>query len=164
MVNTFGEIVFTTSSTRLLTFDDLNLEASNRFTEHTGQDIPELEFTGDGLDTLTLTIKSSVFLNSDPLYIANRLNYYKQKGEPQKLILSGRVFKNKTWVITSFSEHWVTIGKWGRPLVVNFTLNLKEYSRGEKSYVETLQEYKSKEVKKILSYPKNLNFDTGVIF
>lgn len=164
MISTLGEIIFHVSSNRILTFDNLSIESNSRWAEHSGQDIPELEFTGDGLDSFSFTIKSSVYLKSDPKYVSNRLTRYKSTGDPQRLILGGLVFKNKQWVIQSFTESWKKVDNWGRPLVVDFSIQLKEYSRGKENYVETLENYKAKGVKKIKEFSKNINYNTGGFF
>ncbi len=87
MVGVLGEIVFSVSTNRVLTFDNLSVSSQGRWAEHSTREKPELEFTGEGTDSLRINIKSSVFLKSNPTWISERLQEYEKTRKAQYDIL-----------------------------------------------------------------------------
>lgn len=125
MIGTFGDIVFTASREKVFTFDRLSRRGSANFARHDRLGAkPVLEFTGPGLDEISLTIRLSVALGVEPQDAIDRLVAAKDAGREKALIIGGRLIGN--YVITEITDTWDTVTARGRLIAASAALTLLE--------------------------------------
>lgn len=132
-VGSFGDVSFYCMSVRgknqILTFHDLKRSSSASYTEHERNgNKAYLEFGGDGLDELTLTIEADARYGIKPLEVQNKLFEKKSNGKAENFVLGGRRVGDNPYVITSISEEFKTLYVDGRPIKLSFQITLKEYA------------------------------------
>lgn len=131
-VGSFGDVDFICASVngknQILSFYGLTRSATAAFAEH-GRDGGKayLEFSGDGLDELTLTIEADARYGIKPLEVQNKLFAIKSAGRAENFILGGKRVGDNPYVITGISEEYKTLYVDGRPVKLSFQLTLKEY-------------------------------------
>lgn len=126
MIGTFDKIVFETSASKILTFDDFERKGSAAFAEHkviNGK--PRLEFTGDNLDEVSFTVRLDLHLGVDPAEQIKKAREMKSTGKPGTLIIGGTPLGD--FVIISLGEKWPVIDNRGRIILAYLELSLKEY-------------------------------------
>lgn len=125
MIGTLGDVAFTVSASKVLTFQQLARSGSARYQKH---DVistkPVLEFIGPDLDTITLPIRLDAALGVNPLREITRLKDYKHNGTRLTLIVGGNVFGD--FVIDSLSDTWDRVDHRGALLVASVNLSLQE--------------------------------------
>lgn len=132
-VGSFGDVDFLCTSvqgkSQILSFRDMTRSATASFAEH-GRNGGKayLEFSGDGLDELTLTIEADAQYGINPLEVQNKLFAKKSAGQAENFILGGKHVGDNPYVITSISETFKTLYVDGRPIKISFQLTLKEYA------------------------------------
>ncbi len=126
MIGTFDKLVFETSASKILTFDEFERKGAATFAEHkviNGK--PRLEFTGDNLDMVSFMIRLDLHLGVDPAEQIKKARDMKSAGEPGTLIIGGTPLGD--FVIISLSEKWPEVDNRGRLIVAHLALSLKEY-------------------------------------
>ncbi len=126
MIGTFGHILFQTSSSKILTFDEFTRKSSAVFAEHPVlDDKPTLQHVGDGLDTIEYSIRLDVSLGINPIIEIEKLRQIKSAGEEQKFIIGGKVIGD--FVLIDLGEKWPSVDNRGNVLVALVSLILKEF-------------------------------------
>lgn len=155
-VGSFGDITFYCNSingkNRILSFHDLSRSSSAGFAEHERNgEKAYLEFNGDGLDEVTLTIEADARYGVKPLDVQNKLSQKKAMGQAEFFVLGGRKVGKNPFVITSVSEGFKILYIDGRPIAMSFQVTMKEYanqvarittipSRGQSGEIKTAAE------------------------
>lgn len=125
MIGTLGDVAFTVSASKVLTFQQLQRSGSARYQKH---DVistkPVLEFVGDDLDTITLPIRLDAALGVNPLKEITRLRDYKTNGVRLTLVIGGNVFGD--FVIDSISDNWERVDNRGTLLLATVNVSLQE--------------------------------------
>ncbi len=132
-VGSFGDITFYCKSVggrdKILSFHDLNRSSSASFSEHERNgEKAYLEFGGDGLDEITLTIEADARYGVRPLEIQNKLYEKKSLGEAEFFVLGGKKVGENPFVIVSISEVFKTLHIDGRAIAISLQVTLKEYA------------------------------------
>lgn len=131
-VGNFGNISFYCTSVNgrgsILSFSDLQRSASASYSEHErfGKK-PYLEYTADGLDELSLAIIADAVYGIRPLEVQNLLFDAKENAQAENFVLGGVKIGRNPFVITGITQIYQVLNYDGRPVKINFNLNLKEY-------------------------------------
>ncbi|MBO5032151.1 MAG: phage tail protein [Lachnospiraceae bacterium] len=132
-VGSFGDVTFyctfANGKNRILSFHDLIRSSAANFAEHERNGEKSfLEFGGDGLDEITLTIEADAKYGVKPLEVQNKLFKKKETGQAEFFILGGKKVGRNPFVITNISETFKALYVDGRPIAVSFQLTMKEYA------------------------------------
>ena len=132
-VGSFGDIVFYCTSgngrNKILSFHDLGRSSSASFAEHEmNGEKAYLEFGGDGLDEIALTIEADARYGVKPLEVQDKLFQKKATGQAEFFVLGGRKVGSNPFVITNISEGFKTLYIDGRPIAMSFQVTMKEYA------------------------------------
>lgn len=132
-VGSFGDVDFLCTSVsgknQILSFHDLTRNSAASFAEHERNgEKAYLEFGGDGLDELTLTIEADAQYGIKPLEVQNKLFAKKSTGQAEYFVMGGKQVGDNPFVISNISEGFKVIYIDGRPIRVSFQLTLKEYA------------------------------------
>lgn len=126
--NLGSKIVFSTSDTKILTFNDFSQKISSKWATH---DIigkkAKSEFLGPELRSITLKIILNATLGVKPTAIINTLEKMVETGEAQVLVIGNKRIGNYLWKITSMSESWDVIYTKGELVKASISLTLEEY-------------------------------------
>jgi len=130
MIGSFGNLVFETSSKKLLTFDNFKRKGFAVFAEHAVLDKkPRLEHTGSGLDEISFTVRLDAALGLNPAEELNKIREVLAKGDEQKLIFNGKVLGD--FALTDLDEDWTVVDNKGRLIVAVIALTIKEFVSGD---------------------------------
>lgn len=132
-VGSFGDITFYCTMEngrgKILSFHDLSRNAAASFTEHERNGGKAyLEFTGDGLDEITMTIEADARYGVKPLDVQEQLFRKKAMGQAEFFVLGGRKVGLNPYVIVSISEGFKSLYIDGRPIAMSFQVTMKEYA------------------------------------
>lgn len=132
-VGSFGDITFYCTSTngkgKMLSFHDLSRTAAANFAEHERNgEKPYLEFNGDGIDEITMTIEADARYGVKPLEVQEKLFQKKAMGQAEIFVLGGRKVGLNPYVIVNISEGFKTLYIDGRPIAMSFQVTMKEYA------------------------------------
>lgn len=132
-VGSFGDVDFLCTSVsgrnKILSFHDLARSSTALFSEHERNgEKAYLEFGGDGLDELTLTIEADAQYGIKPLEVQDKLFVKKSTGQAENFVLGGKQVGDNPFVITNISEGFKALYVDGRPTKISFQLTLKEYA------------------------------------
>lgn len=132
-VGSFGDITFYCKSVggrdKILSFHDLNRSSSASFSEHERNgEKAYLEFGGDGLDEITLTVEADARYGVRPLEIQDKLYEKKSLGKAEFFVLGGKKVGKNPFVITNISEAFKTLYIDGRVIAISLQLTLREYA------------------------------------
>ena len=128
MIGTFGDIVFETSDSRILTFNGLKRQSSANYGEHKviGRK-PMLEYIAPELDTVNFNMLLSAEFGVTPKDEAIRLLNMCQEGIAEYLIIGDWALGRDMWVITGLSQNLNFIMANGSLLSVSLEVSMKEY-------------------------------------
>lgn len=125
MIGTLGDVAFEVSTDKVLTFQSLRRAGKARYQKH---DVirtkPVLEFVGDDLDEIPLTIRLDATKGVNVIGEITRLRDYKTNGERLTLIMGGNVLGD--FVIESADDTWERVTNRGQPIVASVSLSLIE--------------------------------------
>lgn len=125
MIGTLGDVVFQVSTDKVLTFQSLQRTGRARYQKHNVISTkPVLEFVGDDLDEIPLTITLNQNLGIKVVSEITRLRDYKSNGERLALIIGGRVFGY--FVIEEVQDSWDRVSNLGECMLATVNLNLTE--------------------------------------
>lgn len=132
-VGSFGDVTFYCTSAngknKILSFHDLTRSSTAGFAEHERNgEKAYLEFGGDGLDEITLTIEADAKYGVKPLEVQDKLFEKKAAGQAEFFILGGKKIGRNPFVITNISETFKTLYVDGRPIAMSFQVTMKEYA------------------------------------
>lgn len=121
-------IVFSVSSSKILTFSSMTQTVKGRWATH---DViggkPVSEFQGPGLRSITLPILLHARHGVKPRTTMEKIERAVENGTPYPLVIGGKRVGKYQWKITQMSEAWEKIIKDGRLVSVSLTLTLEEY-------------------------------------
>ncbi|MCM1543288.1 MAG: phage tail protein [Blautia sp.] len=132
-VGSFGDVDFLCTSVngrnQILSFHDLTRSATASFAEH-GRNGGKayLEFSGDGLDELALTIEADARYGIRPLEVQEKLFAKKSAGQAEYFVMGGKQVGDNPYVITGISGEFKVLYVDGSPIRISFQLTLKEYA------------------------------------
>lgn len=124
-----GEIVFTVSDKEIKTFNNFSLSGAAKISahaRHNNKDMPE--FTGLSDDSVSLSVKVSKVLGTDPQTEINKLKEYMNLGRLLPLTI-GKVTHNYRWLINSIKIDGRRYDGNGTPIEIDITIKLTEYPR-----------------------------------
>ncbi len=126
-IGSFGDIIFETSADKILTPQGIKREIASRWNnqEVIGQK-PVSEFSGPGLDTVTLTIILDKRFGVEPKVIMDKFLSYCRSGEAFTLIIGTAIGVDK-WKITQVSQMWDIVDKDGHVISGKVELTFEEY-------------------------------------
>jgi phage protein U len=125
MIGSYGDIVFTVSEGKVLTFDGLEKDLSARFAKHEIHlNKPILEFIGEDLAELKLSIKLDTSLGVNPKRQLDKLETSVKNGERKVLMIGSNVMGY--FAIQKISQKFNRIDNRGNLLAIDIELNLME--------------------------------------
>lgn len=126
-IGSFGDIIFETSTDRILTPQGIKRDISSRWNN---QDVigqkPVSEFAGPGLDTVTFTIILDNRFGVEPKEIMDKFLSYCRSGEAYTLIIGTAIGVDK-WKVTQVSQIWDIVDKDGKLVSGKVDLTFEEY-------------------------------------
>lgn len=127
-IGTLGEIRFTVSDQRLLTFRELKREVKGKWNnmERIGNK-PLTVFSGADLQTITLTVLVDAGLGVSPRKILEQIETMVEHGKAEYLIIGKRQVGKKRWTIIKSSEAWEQVIVKGELFRASVVLTLQEY-------------------------------------
>jgi hypothetical protein len=128
MIGSFGDVVFETSDTRILTFSGFKLDASARYGSHELIGLkPRTEYLGPGLLQVSFTITLNGALGVKPREEMESWVNYAEIGQAEYLILGGKPVGENLWIVKSVSQAWDTIWSAGELYSGKIDVSLEEY-------------------------------------
>jgi len=125
MIGTLGDVTFEVSTEKVLTFQNLRRTGKARYQKHEVISTkPVLEFVGDDLDEIPLTVRLDATKGVNVIGEITRLRDYKINGERLTLIIGSNVLGD--FVIESVEDAWERITNRGQPIVATVSLSLIE--------------------------------------
>ncbi len=123
-----GDIAFTVSSNKVITFNNLKQNTKARYTSHAviGQK-PILEYIGPDLEEITFTMQFAMQVGVDPREEVAKVREKCQKAEPLYFVLNNQTVGENPWIIESVGESVDTVDNLGRIIVTEIEVTLKEY-------------------------------------
>lgn len=126
-IGSLGGVVFSVSTNRVKTFDDLKLSSSAKYASH-NRHLKDtlLEFTGNEPDKITFTMTLSVFLGVNPKTEIATLKTAKRTGRIMHFVIGRQSYGN--WVITSLSVDYDRVDNKGNILAAKVSVSLTAYA------------------------------------
>ncbi len=137
-VGYFGDVIFSVSDDKVLSFKDLKLTAAGSRGEHKriGKK-PQLEFLGPGAKKLSFTIVLDAAYGVSPREQIDILNDYAEKGTICVLVVGSRKIGDR-WMTTNVSSSWNRIMNGGELLKASVNISLEEYENEPLEIVSTV--------------------------
>jgi phage protein U len=127
-VGYFGDVIFSTSDKRILSFRDFKMDASSNWGEHKRNGLKsQWEFLGPGAGKVSFAIELDAAYGVNPRDELNKLIEYAEKGYVTTLMIGGRNVGSK-WRLTNVSSVWDNIMNEGELVKASVTLTLDEYA------------------------------------
>lgn len=123
----FGDVVFSTSSTKILSFRDFKMTASANWGEHKriGQK-SQWEFLGASSGKVTFVIDLDAGYGVKPRDEIEKLKAYVESGRINTLVIGGKKVGG-SWRTTNLSASWNHIMSGGELIRASVTLTIEEY-------------------------------------
>ena len=129
-IGNLGTTKFVVSDKTVRTFENLKWDVSAKYATHDRHlKAVLLEFLGPEPDSISLPVKFSVFLGTNPIKEVEELRQKIRSGQTEYLVLGGHVYGAYKWVITKMSATMNTYDNKGNCWAASTTLTLKEYAR-----------------------------------
>lgn len=129
MVGRFGDLRFSVSSDRVLTFNNLKITRGMKIAEH---EVPwykgRLEVTGENLDSVTLDVILRADLGVSPRRQAENIRQLMHQKTANYLVVGGYKLMDRRCIITDMSEEWKNIYRNGKTYEIQVSLTFKEYN------------------------------------
>ena len=133
-LGSLGDITFEVSSEKIRTFRDLQIQRKANYAEHAIHGKKGLlEFTGFSAATGSLNIRLDAALGVTPQEEFDALLEAFNEHQAVPLILDGEPIGDGLWVIESVNETFEIVNNQGTPIVLEVSLNLKEYVEAEEA-------------------------------
>lgn len=128
MLGSLGDIIFTVSTVKTLTFKDLTHSKSTKFHNHEiiGNK-PITEFLNCDLDKITFSVELNKQLSVNIEETINLLDSYMNEGKPLDFAIGNKPFGADKWVIENMSTAYNIIFRNGFIHSVTVDLSLSEY-------------------------------------
>lgn len=159
-IGSFGPIVFEVSTDKIFTFHNFSRTTEPRYVEHKVQRLkPRLEFEGEGIDPIKLSIRLKSWLGVKPEEEMKKIRDYAQKGKRDLLIIGSEPVSPNYFVIRRAEETHQKVDNKGFVLEIDVQLELLEYVE------ETIPDTKptTSSVKKTSTASTNANKSTGTM-
>lgn len=128
MIGSLGNLVFTASANQFKTFKDINIKDSVRYGRHdTSDGKPRLEFTGENLTSISLSLFWRIEDNVNPEGEIAYLKDAMKSGEILSFLVGGQKIASGRFVVTDISSKPVRIDNMGNMLAVEYGVSLEEY-------------------------------------
>lgn len=128
MIGFYGDIVFETSDSRILTFQDFERSSSSRWATH---DVmgrkPASEFIGPNLDTITFTVTLNGKSGVKPREEMDRWLIKARSGTAEVLVIGNKGLGLDKWVVKSVSQMWNVVLNRGEVFSGSVDIELEEY-------------------------------------
>lgn len=131
IIGCYGALIFECSRRRVHTFDELKVDNSSRYTEHSVHlQLPILEFTGPGLFEVSFSMNLNKQWNADPFSSLALLRMYNRLGFVAPLLVGNRpiTLGFNMWVITQIGEEHKWFTRQGTLQGASVNVSLKEYN------------------------------------
>ena len=127
MIGYFGDVVFSTSSNKILSFRDLKLTAGSSWGEHKriGQK-SQWEFLGPSPQKVSFVVELDASYGVDPREMIEKLVSYAENGSLNVLVVGEKRIGNM-WRTTNVSADWNRIIGHGRLVKASVALTIEEY-------------------------------------
>lgn len=133
MIGYLGPVVFQTSTSKILTFKNLEISLSPRWGEHTPvMDIPKQEFIGPGARSISLLIHLNIRHGIEPEKQFEKLIESANTGEVLPFFLGNKAVGN--FVIQEVKMAYKIVTNKGKVWNGDLNLTLKEY--GDEPYIQ----------------------------
>lgn len=127
-IGSFGPIVFEVTTDKVYTFHNFSRTTEPRYVEHKVQRLkPRLEFEGEGIDPIKLTIRLKSWLGVNPEKEMKRIRDYAQRGKRDLLIIGSEPVSPNYFVIKRAEETHQKVDNKGFVLEIEVQLDLLEY-------------------------------------
>lgn len=128
-IGNFGKlIVFETSDSKILNFNDFQKTVSARWGKHEriGKK-PYSEFLGSDLQGLTFTITLNAQHGIRPRKTLEKIEKAVEQGQVETLVIGGKKVGKNKWKLTQMTETWDIILNHGELVKATLNLTLEEY-------------------------------------
>lgn len=127
-VGTFSDIIFETSSEKILTFKDFKRDTKTRYAKHDLlNQTPALEYIGSDLGEISFEMQFHKDLGVNPAEEAEKVRKLCADGTADYLVIGNRVIGENLWVIESVAENLRAFDKNMDVYFEELTVTLKEY-------------------------------------
>jgi phage protein U len=128
MIGYFGPIIFETSDSRILNFNDFSHSASASYEKHQiiGQK-PRSEFSNPDLETISFTINLNGNHGVKPRDEIEKWASIVNQGEAYSLVIGSKIVGDDLWVCQSISSAWNTLFNQGELFSAKIDISLEEY-------------------------------------
>ncbi len=127
-VGSFGKITFAVSSEKVYSFSNLKRTRTAEWKEHERyNNKPVSEFTGTGLENITLDIHLDVGLGVKPREEIEKWGELLESGHHDILVIGGKQVGKYEWKIVNISEDWKNLLNQGELLTADISITLSEY-------------------------------------
>jgi len=128
IIGTLGDIVFEVSSRTIMTINKFSRSKSATFQTHsvhlrTGL----LEFTGSEPESISMSIKISMYLGADPTYVYSKIAEYQTNGTAVSLVIGNEIYGSYKWVVSKCKATYNYYDKFGNVTDMDVSLTLTEY-------------------------------------
>lgn len=129
MIGTFGDIVFMTSSEKILTFADLQRTTAGRWAVHEPHlAYPIAEYLGPGQDSISFSMRFDVSYGVNPRDEMDRLLTYARIGYTSELTIGGKGLGVGQWYIEQVTQTWTHVDNRGIVFAGGAEITMKEYN------------------------------------
>jgi len=126
-IGTLGNVVFSVSSKKVQTFNNLSWKKSYKYATHNMFGRKGLvEYTGMDPDEIELDMDFSIFTGVNPMKMLKALEKMAKKHKIAKLIIGQEVIGN-SWVITGIQVESQTFFRDGTMMAASVKVSIKEY-------------------------------------
>lgn len=128
MIGYYGDIVFETSDSRILTFSDFQRNTASRWAKHEviGKK-PTSEFIGPDLDTISFTVNLNGNFGVKPREEMELWLRKSRSGTAEILVIGNRALGVDKWIVKSVSQAWGVILNKGEVFSGKVDIELEEY-------------------------------------
>lgn len=121
-------ITFTTSTDKILTFDNFEQSSFVRLGRHdVHMQKPKTEFLGPELDTISFVMRLDISFGVNPIEEIKKLYQLQKDGEAVSLIIGNRSYGENLWVIKSLRQQYRQVDNRGNLLIAELNIELEEY-------------------------------------
>lgn len=141
-IGSFGKFIFEISSTRKVTYSDLNIDSDINIAEHDMVNVKKrIEWLNDGEKNIQMSVVLSKALGVNPLEELKVLKEIKSSGRVEELMLGGE--SQGKFLLKSISEEHSKMDKLGKPQLIKLKISFKEYC-DDKFEITTISADKTK--------------------
>lgn len=129
MMGAFGDIVFSSSDKKILTFYDFARNSGGRWSDHNRHLLkPLTEFLGPNLDDINFNITLSINHGINPRTTLNQFLDYERSGIAATLVIGPLPVGVYKWTLRQFTQNWERFDGKGNLIYATANLSLKEYA------------------------------------